>query len=221
MGGVMSEGASLISSVVSPPVPEQVGGARAREAVPGGLNDAQLLDIYRSMYTIRRFEVTMERAHLAGDLYGPFHSSMGQEAIPAGGVRGPADRGCGHVDAPRTRTRDRQGCGPGSDLCRVVGTGDRLLRREGWIDAHRQHRPRVHRPESDYRGERPPRHRRRSQFRPEGGVTGGGGLPGGRRGRARESSTRPSIWPPSGVCRWCSWWRTTDTHTPSGRTRCS
>lgn len=80
----MNEGASLISSVDSPPAPEQVGSARAQDSGPGGLSDAALLDIYRSMYTIRRFEVTMERAHLAGDLYGPFHSSMGQEAIPAG-----------------------------------------------------------------------------------------------------------------------------------------
>lgn len=36
------------------------------------------------MFTIRRFEVVMERTHLAGDLYGPFHSSMGQEAVSVG-----------------------------------------------------------------------------------------------------------------------------------------
>lgn len=41
-------------------------------------------EIFRLMYTIRRFEVTLERAHLEGELYGPFHSSMGQEAVSVG-----------------------------------------------------------------------------------------------------------------------------------------
>ena len=47
----------------------------------GGLTDRRLREVFRLMYTIRRFEVTTERAHLDGDLYGPFHSSMGQEAV--------------------------------------------------------------------------------------------------------------------------------------------
>ncbi len=48
------------------------------------LTDAQLLRVFRLMYTIRRFEVTTEQAHLGGELYGPFHSSMGQEAVSVG-----------------------------------------------------------------------------------------------------------------------------------------
>ena len=50
----------------------------------GGLTDRRLREVFRLMYTIRRFEVTTERAHLDGDLYGPFHSSMGQEAVSVG-----------------------------------------------------------------------------------------------------------------------------------------
>ena len=78
----MSNRTRVISSVASPP-----DGGRSspvEEAGLHGLSDAQLRDIFKSMYTIRRFEVTMERAHLAGDLYGPFHSSMGQEAVSVG-----------------------------------------------------------------------------------------------------------------------------------------
>ena len=49
-----------------------------------GMSDARLMEMFRLMYTIRRFEVVMERNHLAGALYGPFHSSMGQEAVSVG-----------------------------------------------------------------------------------------------------------------------------------------
>jgi len=49
-----------------------------------GMSDDRLMEMFRLMYTIRRFEVVMERNHLAGALYGPFHSSMGQEAVSVG-----------------------------------------------------------------------------------------------------------------------------------------
>lgn len=49
-----------------------------------GLTDGRLGEMFRLMYTIRRFEVTTEQAHLDGELYGPFHSSMGQEAVAVG-----------------------------------------------------------------------------------------------------------------------------------------
>ena len=81
----MSNGTGIIPSVVSHPAdPGSTDRPETGEAVLHGWSDAQLHDIFRSMYTIRRFEVTMERAHLAGELYGPFHSSMGQEAISVG-----------------------------------------------------------------------------------------------------------------------------------------
>ena len=78
----MSNRTHVISSVASPSDGDR--SSPVEEAGLHGLSDAQLRDIFKSMYTIRRFEVTMERAHLAGDLYGPFHSSMGQEAVPVG-----------------------------------------------------------------------------------------------------------------------------------------
>ena len=72
-----------------------------------GLSDAQLLDMFRLMCTIRRFEQAMEGAHLNGELYGPFHSSMGQEAVSVGvcaslrpdDVVASTHRGHGHVIA--------------------------------------------------------------------------------------------------------------------------
>ena len=78
----MSNRTHVISSVASPSDGDR--SSPVEEAGLHGLSDARLRDIFKSMYTIRRFEVTMERAHLAGDLYGPFHSSMGQEAVPVG-----------------------------------------------------------------------------------------------------------------------------------------
>ena len=80
----MNEGAVSSSSVASPRASDAGRTSSAEGARFGGLSDQQLQDIYRSMYTVRRFEVTMERAHLGGDLYGPFHSSMGQEAVSVG-----------------------------------------------------------------------------------------------------------------------------------------
>ena len=78
----MSDGTSAISVVSGP------GAPRSAETLsPEGLDsmsDALLVEIFRLMYTIRRFEVVMERNHLAGDLYGPFHSSMGQEGVAVG-----------------------------------------------------------------------------------------------------------------------------------------
>jgi pyruvate dehydrogenase E1 component alpha subunit len=78
----MSDGTNAISAAPDP-MALQVGGSNP-SAGPEGLTDPQLLEIFRLMHTIRRFEVVMERTHLAGDLYGPFHSSMGQEAVSVG-----------------------------------------------------------------------------------------------------------------------------------------
>ncbi|MDP7066315.1 MAG: thiamine pyrophosphate-dependent dehydrogenase E1 component subunit alpha [Acidimicrobiales bacterium] len=69
--------------------------------------DSMLHEHYRLMYTIRSFEQRVERSHQEGSLYGPFHSSMGQEAVSVGvcGELRPDDvivsthRGHGHVIA--------------------------------------------------------------------------------------------------------------------------
>jgi acetoin:2,6-dichlorophenolindophenol oxidoreductase subunit alpha len=64
-------------------------------------------ELYRQMVVIRRFEEQVEAAHRDGRLYGPFHSSVGQEAVAVGACAAlrPADvvtsthRGHGHVIA--------------------------------------------------------------------------------------------------------------------------
>ena len=67
----------------------------------------QVLDTFDRLVTIRLFEDKVEEAHKAGALYGPFHSSAGQEAVAVGTcmVLEPRDlvtsthRGHGHVIA--------------------------------------------------------------------------------------------------------------------------
>jgi TPP-dependent pyruvate/acetoin dehydrogenase alpha subunit len=64
-------------------------------------------ELYRQMVVIRRFEEQVEAAHRDGRLYGPFHSSVGQEAVAVGACAAlrPVDvvtsthRGHGHVIA--------------------------------------------------------------------------------------------------------------------------
>ena len=67
----------------------------------------EVLDLFTRLVTIRVFEERVEAAHKAGQLYGPFHSSVGQEAVAVGAcaVLQPHDvvtsthRGHGHVIA--------------------------------------------------------------------------------------------------------------------------
>ncbi len=49
-----------------------------------GDNLKRLLDLYRTMVRIRAFEQTALEAHKAGEIPGPLHVSIGQEAIAAG-----------------------------------------------------------------------------------------------------------------------------------------
>ena len=78
----MNQGTSTAHKTLAPGLADS--GSSSGHAAPDGWSVAELREIFRLMYTIRRFEVTMERAHLEGELYGPFHSSMGQEAVSVG-----------------------------------------------------------------------------------------------------------------------------------------
>lgn len=78
----MNHRTSTAQTVPAPGLADQ--DASSRDTAPDVRSDAELREIFRLMYTIRRFEVTLERAHLEGELYGPFHSSMGQEAVSVG-----------------------------------------------------------------------------------------------------------------------------------------
>ncbi len=49
-----------------------------------GGNNARLLALHRTMCRIRAFEETALAAHAAGDIPGPLHVSIGQEAVAAG-----------------------------------------------------------------------------------------------------------------------------------------
>jgi acetoin:2,6-dichlorophenolindophenol oxidoreductase subunit alpha len=50
----------------------------------GGDNRARLLALYTTMWRIRAFEETALAAHRAGEIPGPLHVSVGQEAVAAG-----------------------------------------------------------------------------------------------------------------------------------------
>src|ERR1700750_2600425 len=47
-------------------------------------NLRRLVDLYRTMARIRAFEETALAAHKAGEIPGPLHVSIGQEAVAAG-----------------------------------------------------------------------------------------------------------------------------------------
>jgi pyruvate dehydrogenase E1 component alpha subunit len=53
-------------------------------ATRAGDNLKRLIDLYRTMVRIRTFEDTAFEAHKAGEIPGPLHVSIGQEAVAAG-----------------------------------------------------------------------------------------------------------------------------------------
>ncbi|WP_019012914.1 thiamine pyrophosphate-dependent dehydrogenase E1 component subunit alpha [Elioraea tepidiphila] len=54
------------------------------DTAPTGHNTRRWLDLYRTMVRIRAFEETALAAHAAGQMPGPLHVSIGQEAVAAG-----------------------------------------------------------------------------------------------------------------------------------------
>ena len=52
--------------------------------ISAGDNRARLLALYATMSRIRAFEETALAAHRAGEIPGPLHVSIGQEAVAAG-----------------------------------------------------------------------------------------------------------------------------------------
>lgn len=54
------------------------------DAPSAGHNTRRLLELYRTMVRIRAFEETALAAHAAGQMPGPLHVSIGQEAVAAG-----------------------------------------------------------------------------------------------------------------------------------------
>jgi acetoin:2,6-dichlorophenolindophenol oxidoreductase subunit alpha len=59
-------------------------GETALPAPGAGHNTARLTELYRTMVRIRTFEEVALEAHKAGEMPGPLHVSIGQEAIAAG-----------------------------------------------------------------------------------------------------------------------------------------
>jgi pyruvate dehydrogenase E1 component alpha subunit len=54
------------------------------DTAPTGHNTRRWLDLFRTMVRIRAFEETALAAHAAGQMPGPLHVSIGQEAVAAG-----------------------------------------------------------------------------------------------------------------------------------------
>jgi pyruvate dehydrogenase E1 component alpha subunit len=69
-------------------MPAPAGASRAKSSEPqmsdAGDNLKRLIDLYRTMVRIRTFEQTALEAHRAGEIPGPLHVSIGQEAVAAG-----------------------------------------------------------------------------------------------------------------------------------------
>lgn len=66
-----------------PPAKRGGWGERSK-MTSGGDNRARLLALYATMWRIRAFEETALAAHRAGEIPGPLHVSIGQEAVAAG-----------------------------------------------------------------------------------------------------------------------------------------
>ena len=74
-----------------------------------GDNLRRLTGLYRTMARIRAFEETALEAHKAGEIPGPLHVSIGQEAVAAGICVNLRTRRPHHLEPSRARPRDRQG----------------------------------------------------------------------------------------------------------------
>ena len=116
------------------------GGVLSSAILPlmPALDRAFLLDLYRTLCTIRRFEESCIQLYRQGGIRGYLHPYLGEEAI-AGGVcaaLGPDDyivsthRGHGHCLARGGRL-DRM-------FAEITGKATGLLRRPRRIDAHRR-----------------------------------------------------------------------------------
>src|SRR5512144_2005779 len=62
----------------------RVEPAQASQVIRGGPGDAELVEMYRRMVTIRRFEETAFDVYRRGWMPGLAHLSDGQEATPVG-----------------------------------------------------------------------------------------------------------------------------------------
>ena len=129
------------------------------------LSREELLQAYRAMATIRRFEERVQEEFSKGGIPGFVHLYAGEEASAVGVCSHLGDRGLHRQHPSRPRPLDRQGLRSGADDAGVVRQEGRAVRRQGRLDAHRRSRPRHARRQ---------RHRRR---RPAAG---------GRRGAERQ-----------------------------------
>jgi hypothetical protein len=149
---------------------------------PAEIEPIELLDMYRRMIRIRRFEEKLAALFKRGKLPGFVHLYIGEEAVAVGmcsALRADdritsTHRGHGHLIAKGAQV-DRM-------MAELFGQRRRLLPRQGRLDAHRRLQPRHHRHERHRRAADPDRHRLRLG-RPATGPR--------QRHRSRSSATAP------------------------------
>ena len=76
------------------------------------VSGGDLREMYRRMSRIRQFEATTKELLLAGELYGAFHTSTGQEASIVGACMALRERRLHGGHASLARASHRQGGGP-------------------------------------------------------------------------------------------------------------
>ena len=112
-------------------------GSGAPEAA--GLNETQLLDVYRTMRTIRAFEDRVHDEFATGDIPGFVHLYAGEEAVRHRRLRPPrpdrdtiasTHRGHGHCIAKGVDMKPM--------MAEIFGKPDGILPRQGRLDAHRR-----------------------------------------------------------------------------------
>ena len=170
---------------------------RDRDGMTGTLTQAPtteltpdaLLDAYRTMRTIRDFEERVHEEFATGDIPGFVHLYAGEEASATGVCSHLDDRGRHRLDPPRARPLHRQGRRRRRDDGRDLRQADRLLPRQGRLDAHR--RP----VEGHARRERHRRRRPAADLRARaGGQAQGRRRRRGRVLRRRRVATRARRW---------------------------
>ena len=112
-------------------------GADAPDA--SGLNETQLLDVYRTMRTIRDFEERVHDEFATGDIPGFVHLYAGEEASATGvcaaprptATRSPARTAATATASPRASTSTAM-------MAEIYGKATGSCQRQGRLDAHRR-----------------------------------------------------------------------------------
>ena len=100
-----------------------------------------LIEMYRTMLLIRRFEERVNELYMQGKIPSTLHLYIGQEAVAVGVCAAPAGATttCSSTHRPHGHALAK-GVAPRDIMAELYGQGHRLLQGQGRLDARRRHR---------------------------------------------------------------------------------